>query len=145
MMTSTTIMRAAVLLACLGALSAGCASQTTITSIPTGADLKIDGQPVGKTPHNHSDAQVWLWTKRQVTLEKPGYTAATGFISGELSPTHLIVGILCCLPVIAVGQYNPQYNYVLQKSGVGGQEVREVWRASQEAQPAEVIAVDFKP
>ena len=129
---------------CLGLLS-GCASQTTITSIPTGADVKIDGQPSGKTPYNYSDAQVWLWTKHQVTLEKPGYTSTMGMLSGELSPTHLIVGILCCLPVALVGQYNPQYNFVLQRSGVGGKEVKEVWQTGQSGAPVDVVKIDFTP
>lgn len=129
---------------CLGLLS-GCASQTTITSIPTGADVKIDGQPSGKTPYNYSDAQVWLWTKHQVTLDKPGYTPTTGMLAGELSPTHLIVGILCCLPVALVGQYNPQYNFVLQRSGVGGKEVKEVWQTSQGEAPMDVVKIDFAP
>lgn len=129
---------------CLGMLS-GCASQTTITSVPTGADVKIDGQPSGKTPYNYSEAQVWLWTKHQVTLEKSGYTATTGMLSGELSPTHLVVGILCCLPVALVGQYNPQYNFVLQRSGVGGKEVKEVWQTDLRDTPADVVKIDFAP
>lgn len=129
----------------LAGLSVGCASQTTITTMPAGADLKIDGAPAGKTPYNHTEASVWLWTKHQLTFEKAGYMPTSGMIAGELSPTHLVVGLLCCLPVLFVGQYNPQYNFVLSKAGVGGQQVKEVYRASQDGAPVETVKVNFAP
>lgn len=126
----------------IGPLS-GCASQTTITSTPPNAKLMIDGQPVGKTPYQYVESTTWLWSKHQVQANKRGYQPGYRMISASISPVHLIAGILCCLPLIAVGQYDPQYNIVLQRSGVGGQTVKEVWRASSEEKKTEVISINF--
>jgi len=122
----------------------GCASQTTITSQPSQARLKIDGQPVGKTPYNFNDPQVWIWTKHQVTLEKRGYLPTQSFLTANFSATHVIVGILCCLPLVLVGQYDPQVNYVMNKSSSSSGPVEEVWRAVQEGGKSEVVEIDFQ-
>lgn len=126
----------------VGPLS-GCASQTTITSTPPNAKLTIDGQPVGTTPYQYVESSTWLWSKHQVQANKQGYQPGYRMISASISPAHLILGLFCCFPFIAVGQYDPQYNIVLQRSGVGGQTVQEVWRTTSEEKKTEVISINF--
>jgi hypothetical protein len=94
----------------------GCASSTTITSNPEGAQLTIDGQLVGPTPVTFSKASVWAWTKHQVKLELAGYETRTGFVSATISPVHLAIGIICFIPLLPlafVGQYEPRYHFEL--------------------------------
>lgn len=110
--------RYALLLICLSAfIWTGCASQTTINSNPTGAKLKIDGADVGTTPYQYNEDSVWIWTKHQVQLSKEGYQDSTRQIKGEFSGKNIAIGILCCLPILFAGEYEPQYNFALQKSG----------------------------
>ena len=93
----------------------GCASSTQITSDPSGAQVLVDGSPVGNTPVVYNEGSVWVWTSHQVTLKKAGYQTTTGMIEATISPTHLILGILCCLPLVLVGQYKPGAHFVLQQ------------------------------
>lgn len=93
----------------------GCASSTTITSEPTGAAVRIDGQPVGNTPVSFTEDSVFLWTKHQVTLDKKGYQTLTGQMNATVSVLHLVIGIFCCLPFVIVGEFKPQYHYVLMR------------------------------
>ena len=98
----------------------GCASSTTITSEPSGAELRIDGAPVGRTPYTYVDNQTWLWSKHQVTLDKRGYEPTMAMIQAEINPLYLVLGIVfsACvfgLILILVGQYRPNYNFYLQR------------------------------
>lgn len=93
----------------------GCASTTVVQSEPTGAQLRIDGQPVGATPVTFTENAVWLWTKHQVTLDASGYSTYHGTLNAQVSPLYLILGLLCLLPFILVGEFKPTYYYVLAK------------------------------
>jgi hypothetical protein len=109
----------------------GCASATTINSDPLGARVKIDGVMVGNTPVLYEEDMVFLWTKKQVTLEKTGYNTHIGQIKASFSPIYIVVGILCCLPVIVLGEFKPQYSFVLarkesQASDGGSQDLEEI-------------------
>ena len=117
----------AILLAC-AVVFAGCASTTVIQSEPTGAQLRIDGQPVGATPVTFTEQAVWLWTKHQVTLEAPGYNPYHGMMNAQVSPLYLILGLLCLLPFLLVGEFRPTYYYVLiqkQTASIFGESFRE--------------------
>lgn len=92
---------------------ASCASTTVISSTPVGAQVKIDGQPVGGTPITFTEDYVWLWTKHQITLEAPGHSAMHTQMNAQLSPLYLILGLLCLLPFLFVGEFKPTYHYVL--------------------------------
>lgn len=93
----------------------GCASTTQITSEPSGAMVRIDGQQLGETPASFTEDSVWVWTKHQVTVEKKGYESANGRINGEIVPVNIIIGILCCLPFVVIGEFRPQYHFVLNR------------------------------
>lgn len=110
----------------LGPLT-GCASTTTISSDPAGAEVAVDGQPVGQTPVSFTEDSVWLWTKHQVTLKKKGYHTYNGQMSATVSVLHVILGIFCCLPLILVGEFKPTYHYVLSKKEAS--EMVQAWLA----------------
>lgn len=105
-----------------------CASSTVITSTPVGAQVKIDGQPVGGTPIQFTESAVWLWTKHMVTIEAPGYQPMHTQMNAQLSPLYLILGLLCLIPFLFVGEFNPTYHYVLgvaQSSTLIGTQLQE--------------------
>ena len=93
----------------------GCASTTTINSTPPGARVTVDGVMLGNTPVMYEDDMVFLWTKKQVRLDKTGYNTHVGQIKATFSPIYIVVGILCCLPVVALGEFKPSYSFVLSK------------------------------
>ncbi len=93
----------------------GCASTTQITSEPAAATVRVDNVVLGETPTAYSEDSVWLWTKRSVTVEKKGYQAVNGQITGEVVPVNIVIGIFCCLPFILVGEFRPQYHFVLNR------------------------------
>lgn len=104
---------AVLLSACL--VFAGCASTTVIQSEPAGAQVRIDGMPVGNTPVTFTDNAVWLWTSHQVSLERKGYDPYHTMLNAQVSPLYLILGLLCLLPFLVVGEYRPSYMYVMVK------------------------------
>jgi len=84
-------------------LWSGCTPTTTyISSEPAGASLSIDGVPVGKTPLEHTDANVWLWTRRTLIAKKPGHFTVTRVLAAQPSlkgAPFLIVAYVCCFPL----------------------------------------------
>jgi hypothetical protein len=93
----------------------GCASTTLIKSIPPGAQLSIDGQFVGETPHFYTDKAI-AGTLRTVTLKKEGYRDFTGYIKREkLSVPALIGGIFLIVPFAWVLEYPSQYSFEMEK------------------------------
>jgi hypothetical protein len=50
----------------------GCVSSTMIKSIPSGAKVYINGEPVGKTPYLHVDTRV-SFTTLNIDIIKEGY------------------------------------------------------------------------
>ena len=124
-------------LACGTTALSGCASSTTISSNPEGANLTIDGQPVGQTPVTFVKSAVWTWTSHRVKLERQGYQTRTGFVNAEMSPVHLAFGILCFVPLfplVFVGQYKPRYHFEMQPSS--GLKAQPTFRES--------ITIDFR-
>lgn len=99
----------------------GCASSTQITSEPSDAAVRINNIPEGKTPLTYDDSAVWAWTKHHVTVEKPGYENAVGRISAEFVPVYIVLGAIaffCFFPmawVALIGEYKPQYHFVLRR------------------------------
>lgn len=101
----------------------GCASSTSITSEPEGAEVRIDGMQQGQTPLTYTDDSVWLWTKHQVTVEKKGYETVNGMIKGEIVPVYMVIGVIafftvCFWPIAwmaLIGEYRPQYHFVLDR------------------------------
>jgi hypothetical protein len=93
----------------------GCASTTQITSEPSAATVRVDNVVLGDTPATYSEGSVWVWTNRRVTVEKKGYQQVNGAIKGEIVPINIVIGILCCLPFVLVGEFRPQHHFVLNR------------------------------
>lgn len=78
-------------------LSAGCVDRLLeIRSDPPGADLFIDGERVGVTPHVHK--YVWYGT-REVTLVMPGYRSERRMVAlnapwWQIFPFDLVTDVL---------------------------------------------------
>ncbi len=111
----------AIIISVLAIGPVGCASTTQITSEPAQALVRIDNIPLGKTPVAYTDQSVWLWTNRHVTVERNGYEPAFGRIKAEFVPGYVIAGAIlffCFIPmawVALIGQYRPQYHFVLNR------------------------------
>ena len=99
----------------LAALSGGCASivkGTTqpipVSSIPTGADVKLDGNKLGQTPLN---VEVKRKSDHLLTIEKPGYQTESVAITRNIGGAvfgNIIAGGLVGWGVDAISgaQYN---------------------------------------
>lgn len=93
----------------------GCASATTIRSIPPGAKLYLDGQYKGETPYTHVDRSA-AGTTRTVRLEKEGYEDFTGSITREkLSIPALIGTLLITIPIIWILEYPSEHTFGMKK------------------------------
>jgi hypothetical protein len=93
----------------------GCASTTLIKSNPPGAELQMDGRPLGETPYFYTDKAV-AGTTKTVTLKKEGYKEYYGYIKREkLCVPVLIGGIFLIVPLVWVLEYPSQYNFEMEK------------------------------
>ncbi len=97
------------------ALMSGCASVTTIRSVPEGAKVYVDGAYMGKTPYEYSDTAV-SGSSKEVKLEKSGFKTSyhTMRRNEELNVAALVTGIFVWIPLLWVVGYKPSYNYELQ-------------------------------
>ena len=83
--------------------------------------MRIDGVVAGQSPVVYSEDSVWVWTKHQVMVEKKGYNTLSTQMSAQFVPLNVILGglgfFLCLVPGIfaLVGEYKPQYHYVLTR------------------------------
>lgn len=80
---------------------ASCAAETRINSYPQGAEVLVDGRPIGYTPAIYSDGAGWLWSRHLVTLYRDGY-APTTFEIGTTQPDYvrLVFGSLFWWPML---------------------------------------------
>ena len=130
----------------LAPMMTGCASQTMIQSMPPGAQLSIDGAPVGETPYSFAEPQVWLWTKHSLVLEKRGYATTPAYLEATFSVPHLLVGIIfpCVFPLALVGRYEPTYVYTLFKTSRAERDVLKLWLPEAQQLKAEAVSVNFE-
>ena len=93
---------------------ASCSSTTMIQSIPSGAKIYVDGQPMGKTPYAHTDTKI-VGTITTVDLEKEGYAPLyTSFARSEKVDVGAIIGgLFVWIPFLWIMKYNPVHNYEL--------------------------------
>lgn len=105
----------AVSVAMLVVFGVGCASTTIIRSEPSGADVYIDGERVGKTPYTYSDTKTW-GSSTGVRVELAGRAPQELTISrSELDMGVFIPGLLCLWPLLLwAGKYKPSYTAELQ-------------------------------
>lgn len=98
-------------------LFASCASTTLIQSVPNGAKVYIDGQPVGTTPYSYSDTKI-VGSSTTVRLEKDGYDPLnTVIVRNERADVGAIVGgLFFWVPFLWTMEYNPTHTYELNPS-----------------------------
>ena len=83
-------------------------------SIPTGAKLYMDGEPVGTTPYSYSDTKiVGATTPFRMTLE--GYQDYNGLLkrNEEANVGAIIGGIFLLFPFLWTMDYKPTHTYEL--------------------------------
>lgn len=99
---------------CSAILFSSCASTTMMQSIPTGAKLYMDGEPVGTTPYAHTDTKiVGSTTPFRMTLE--GYEDYNGLLkrNEEVNVGAIIGGIFLLFPFLWTMDYKPTHTYEL--------------------------------
>jgi hypothetical protein len=112
MKEKTMITKAIALLLSGSIIFTGCVSTTMIQSVPTGAKLYLDGEPVGTTPYTHADTKI-VGSMTSVKLEKEGYEPMNTFLSRneEVDVGAIIGGIICWVPFLWVMKYRPAHTY----------------------------------
>lgn len=97
---------------------AGCSSTTVFQTKPAGAQVWINGMPVGSSPVTMTDSKI-VGTTNQVHIEAQGYEPldVTVSRSEELDPGALIAGIFLLVPLLWVMRYQPVHYYELRPAG----------------------------
>ena len=95
-------------------LCASCSSSTLIHSIPSGAKLYLDGEPVGRTPYRHTDTRITGATMG-VKLEMEGYeTLHSSFSRNEEVDVGAVVGgVFFFWPFLWTMKYKPTHSFEL--------------------------------
>jgi len=93
---------------------ASCSSTTMIQSIPSGAKIHVDGEPVGVTPYPHTDTKI-TGSATTVKLEKEGYLPlySTFYRNEQPDIGAIIGGVFVWVPFLWVMRYNPVRTYEL--------------------------------
>ncbi|PWH86177.1 PEGA domain-containing protein [Brumimicrobium oceani] len=96
-------------------LASSCASTTLINSIPAGAKVYVNNEPVGTTPHAYTDTKI-TGSTNYIQLKKEGYeTLRTTFTrSEEIDPGAIVGGIFLIVPFLWTMKYKPTRIYELQ-------------------------------
>ena len=94
----------------------GCASHTTIKTIPPGAKIYIEDEYKGETPYKYEDTKI-VGSRTHVKLKKEGYKELnTSFQrSEEFDPGPCIGGVLVTVPFLWVMKYKPERTYELEE------------------------------
>ncbi|MDX5347506.1 MAG: PEGA domain-containing protein [Hymenobacteraceae bacterium] len=92
-----------------------CASSTIIQSVPSGAKVYLNGEPVGSTPYTHTDTKI-VGSTTSVKLEKEGYEPVVTSFSRdeEVDVGAVIGGLLVYVPFLWIMKYKPFHNYELK-------------------------------
>ena len=110
-----TRLRSAIALALLVALSAACKRAVLIDSEPTGAVVRVNGQPRGTT-HFRTQLEYTAFSSFEISLEKEGYRPATARLPMELDAGALICGATGCLPLLLWVQQPSNTVFVLERA-----------------------------
>lgn len=114
-------------------LFSSCASTTLIQSIPSGAELYLDGEIVGNTPYSMTDTKI-IGTCTSVRIEKESFNNFYGTIcrNEEVDPGAIIGGIFFWFPFLWAMKYKPTHFYKLQpKDGsknVNDDSLDQLWK-----------------
>ncbi len=92
-----------------------CSSTTVIQSIPSGAKLYLNGEPLGYTPVEYTDSKI-VGSSNLVKLEKEGFQPlVTSFSKDEeVHIGALIGGIFFLFPFLWLMKYKPTHTYELK-------------------------------
>ena len=92
-------MRSLLALTLICAILVGCATTTTIKTIPPGARAYVDDQLLGETPVEFSDSSAF-WTRRRLVLSKDGHRDKEVRLRKDRLRTGPLIGtILITVPV----------------------------------------------
>ncbi len=91
-----------------------CASTTVINSVPSGAKLYIDGEPVGNTPYTYSDTKI-VGSSTPIRLVMEGYDDYNTLLkrNEEANVGAIVGGIFLLFPFLWVMDYKSQHTYEL--------------------------------
>jgi hypothetical protein len=97
-------------------LITGCSSTTLIQSIPEGAKLYLDGEPVGTTPYSLRDTKI-TGSSTIVKLTMEGYEPLISTLTKdeEINTGAVVGGVFFLIPFLWTMQYKPVHNYELNK------------------------------
>lgn len=95
-------------------LFTGCASTTLIDSVPSGANLYLDGEYVGVTPHTMTDTKL-VGTCTSVRMEKKNYYRFQTNIcrAEEVDGGAVVAGVFLYFPFLWTMKYKPTHIYEL--------------------------------
>lgn len=95
-------------------LFSSCASTTIINSIPTGAKLYVDGEPVGTTPYTYTDTKI-VGSSTPIRLAQDGYQDFNGVLkrNEEANVGAIIGGLFLLFPFLWTMDYKSNHNYEL--------------------------------
>jgi hypothetical protein len=96
-------------------LFTSCVSSTVIRSYPNGADLRIDGVDVGKTPYRYEDTKITFSTT-DIRLSAEGYRTLNTSISKdeEVDVGPAVAGFFVLIPWLWVMKYKSNYTFDLK-------------------------------
>ena len=96
--------------------SFGCASHTTIKTIPPGAKVYIEDEYKGETPYKYEDKKI-VGSRTYVKLKKDGYKELkTSFQrSEEFDPGPCLGGVLVGVPFLWIMKYKNERIYELEE------------------------------
>lgn len=101
-------------IAIISILFTSCASSTIIDSIPSKANLYVNGQFVGKTPYKYKDTKI-VGSSNSVRLEKEGFKVYNSSFSKDekIAVGPLIGGLFFLFPYLWVMKYEKAHLYEL--------------------------------
>lgn len=99
---------------CSTILLSGCASTTMMQSIPTGAKLYMDGEPVGTTPYGHTDTKI-VGSTTPFRMVLDGYQDYNGLLkrNEEANIGAIVGGVFLLFPFLWTMDYKPTHTYEL--------------------------------
>jgi hypothetical protein len=95
-------------------LFTSCSSTTRIQSLPDGARVYINDEPVGTTPYNYTDTKI-MFSSTDIRLEKEGYEPYYTILTRdeEVDVGAIIGGFIFWVPFAWSMKYKPTHTYEL--------------------------------
>ena len=91
-----------------------CSSATMIMTIPPGAKVYMNDEPVGVTPYEHRDTKV-VGSSTSIRLEKEGYETYYTYLNRdeEVDVGAIVGGVFLLFPFLWVMKYKKSHTYEL--------------------------------